>query len=72
MVSHDVQELSSIADDSYLLSAGSVAATGTPQELLKSDQPAVRQFMTGDAEGPVRFHYPAGDFITQLMSSEER
>ena len=72
VVSHDVQELSSIADDSYLLSAGSVAATGTPQELLKSDQPAVHQFMTGDAEGPVRFHYPAGDYITQLMSLEER
>ena len=72
VVSHDVQELSSIADDSYLLSAGSVAATGTPQELLKSDQPAVHQFMTGDAEGPVRFHYPAGDYITQLMSSEDR
>ena len=72
VVSHDVQELSSIADDSYLLSAGSVAATGTPQELLKSDQPAVHQFMTGDAEGPVPFHYPAGDYITQLMSLEER
>jgi phospholipid/cholesterol/gamma-HCH transport system ATP-binding protein len=72
VVSHDVQELSSIADYSYLLSAGSVAASGVPQELLKSDQPAVHQFMTGDAEGPVRFHYPAGDYITQLMSSEER
>ena len=72
VVSHDVQELSSIADDSYLLSAGSVAAFGAPQELLKSDQAAVTQFMTGSAEGPVRFHYPAGDYITQLMSSEER
>jgi phospholipid/cholesterol/gamma-HCH transport system ATP-binding protein len=71
VVSHDVQELSSIADDSYLLSAGSVAAHGTPQELLKSDQPAVNQFMTGGAEGPVRFHYPAPDYITQLMASEE-
>ena len=72
VVSHDVQELSSIADDSYLLSAGSVAAAGTPQELLKSDQPAVHQFMTGSADGPVRFHYPAGDYITQLMATEGR
>jgi phospholipid/cholesterol/gamma-HCH transport system ATP-binding protein len=70
VVSHDVQELSSIADDSYLLSAGSIAATGTPQELLQSSQPAVRQFMTGSAEGPVRFHYPAGDYIAQLMAEE--
>jgi phospholipid/cholesterol/gamma-HCH transport system ATP-binding protein len=72
VVSHDVQELSSIADDSYLLSEGRVAACGTPQELLKSGSPAVRQFMTGSEEGPVRFHYPAPDYTTQLLSVEER
>jgi phospholipid/cholesterol/gamma-HCH transport system ATP-binding protein len=72
VVSHDVQELSSLADDSYLLSAGTVAASGTPQELLKSHEPAIQQFMTGSADGPVRFHYPAGDYITQLMATEER
>ena len=33
VVSHDVQELSSIADDSYLLSDGKVIASGTPREL---------------------------------------
>ena len=72
VVSHDVQELSSIADDSYLLSDGKVIASGTPQELLVSGDPAVRQFMTGSAEGPVRFQYPAPDYTTQLLSVEER
>jgi phospholipid/cholesterol/gamma-HCH transport system ATP-binding protein len=72
VVSHDVQELSSIADDSYLLSDGKVTASGTPRELLTSGAPAVRQFMTGSAEGPVRFHYPAPDYTTQLLSMEER
>jgi phospholipid/cholesterol/gamma-HCH transport system ATP-binding protein len=72
VVSHDVQELSSIADDSYLLSDGKVAATGTPRELLESGNPAVRQFMTGSAEGPVRFQYPAPDYTTQLLAVEER
>jgi len=67
VVSHDVQELSSIADDSYLLSAGRVAAAGAPQELRASDSAAVRQFMTGGAEGPVAFHYPAPDYLTQLL-----
>ena len=71
VVSHDVQELSTIADDSYLLSAGRVAAHGTPKELLASGSPAVRQFMTGSAEGPVRFHYPASDYTSQLLSVEE-
>jgi phospholipid/cholesterol/gamma-HCH transport system ATP-binding protein len=72
VVSHDVQELSSIADDSYLLSDGKVIASGTPPELLASGNPAVRQFMTGSAEGPVRFQYPAPDYTTQLLSVEER
>jgi phospholipid/cholesterol/gamma-HCH transport system ATP-binding protein len=72
VVSHDVQELSSIADDSYLLSDGKVIASGTPRELLDSGNPAVRQFMKGSAEGPVRFQYPAPDYTTQLLSVEER
>jgi phospholipid/cholesterol/gamma-HCH transport system ATP-binding protein len=72
VVSHDVQELSSIADYSYLLSDGKVIASGTPRELLVSGDPAVRQFMTGSAEGPVRFQYPAPDYTTQLLSVEER
>jgi phospholipid/cholesterol/gamma-HCH transport system ATP-binding protein len=72
VVSHDVQELSSIADDSYLLSDGKVIASGTPQALRDSGDPAVRQFMTGSAEGPVRFQYPAPDYTSQLLSVEER
>jgi phospholipid/cholesterol/gamma-HCH transport system ATP-binding protein len=70
VVSHDVQELSTIADDSYLLSAGSVAASGTPAQLRESSAPAVRQFMTGSADGPVQFNYPAQDYLTQLLSLE--
>ena len=68
VVSHDVQELSTIADDSYLLSGGRVAAAGNPAQLRSSDSAAVRQFMTGGAEGPVAFHYPAPDYLTQLLS----
>jgi len=67
IVSHDVQEVSSIADDSYLLSGGRVAAAGSPAQLRDSDSPAVRQFMTGGAEGPVAFHYPAPDYLAQLL-----
>jgi phospholipid/cholesterol/gamma-HCH transport system ATP-binding protein len=67
VVSHDVAELSTIADDSYLLADGRVAAAGTPAQLRASDSPAVRQFMTGGAEGPVAFHYPAPDYVAQLL-----
>jgi phospholipid/cholesterol/gamma-HCH transport system ATP-binding protein len=72
VVSHDVHELATIADDSYLLSAGRVAAAGAPSQLRASDSAAVRQFMTGSAEGPVAFHYPAPDYATQLLGGDER
>ena len=58
VVSHDVHELASIADQSYLMSGGSVVASGTPQELARSDSETVHQFMTGSADGPVRVPLP--------------
>ncbi len=70
VVSHDVQELATIADQSYLLSGGSVVASGTPQDLARSDSATVHQFMTGSEEGPVRFHYPAPDYASQLLGAE--
>ncbi len=71
VVSHDVQELAAIADDGYLISGGRVAAAGAPAQLRASDSPAVRQFMTGSAEGPVPFHYPAPDYTAQLLAAED-
>jgi phospholipid/cholesterol/gamma-HCH transport system ATP-binding protein len=66
VVSHDVQELSSIAHDSFLLSGGRVVASGTPEELNRSDLPEVKQFMGGLDDGPVAFHYPAPDYAADL------
>jgi phospholipid/cholesterol/gamma-HCH transport system ATP-binding protein len=67
VVSHDVQELASIAHDSFLLSGGRVVAEGTPQELARSAKPEVKQFMGGLDDGPVAFHYPAPDYATDLL-----
>ncbi len=67
VVSHDVQELASIADDSYLMSGGKVVASGTPKELASSGLEVVKQFMTGNDDGPVPFHYPASDYREELL-----
>lgn len=72
VVSHDVKELAAIAHDSYLLSEGRVVASGPPKELLNSTQETVHQFMNGEADGPVPFHYPAPDLRTQLLSGWEK
>jgi phospholipid/cholesterol/gamma-HCH transport system ATP-binding protein len=71
VVSHDVQELATIADDSYLLSGGKVVANGSPQELAASNLEVVHQFMSGEDDGPVAFHYPAPDYFEQLLTGEE-
>ncbi|MGQ0833707.1 MAG: ABC transporter ATP-binding protein [Gammaproteobacteria bacterium] len=72
VVSHDVRELATIAHDSYLLSEGRVVAAGTPAELSGSALAVVRQFMEGNADGPVPFHYPAGDYYEELLSAGGR
>jgi phospholipid/cholesterol/gamma-HCH transport system ATP-binding protein len=60
IVSHDVQECFQIVDYAYLMMPGGrVVAEGTPEELDRSDDPEVRQFIRGEPDGPVRFHYPA-------------
>jgi phospholipid/cholesterol/gamma-HCH transport system ATP-binding protein len=68
VVSHDVDELALIAHHSYLLSEGKVVAQGSPAELRDSPLEVVRQFMSGEADGPVPFHYPAPDYLEQLRS----
>jgi phospholipid/cholesterol/gamma-HCH transport system ATP-binding protein len=67
VVSHDVQECFMICDYAYLLSsAGRVVAHGKPEELNASDDPEVRQFIRGEPDGPVRFHYPAAPLAQDL------
>jgi len=67
MVSHDVQECFSICDYAYLMSSqGRVVAHGRPEELNASEDPEVRQFIRGEPDGPVRFHYPARPFAEDL------
>lgn len=67
MVSHDVHECFAIADHAYLMSSqGRVVAEGTPDQLLESTDPEVRQFIRGEPDGPVRFHYPAAPLAQDL------
>ncbi|HIF9358569.1 phospholipid ABC transporter ATP-binding protein MlaF [Photobacterium damselae] len=69
IVSHDVPEVMSIADHVYLLSGGKVIGSGSPQELQANSDPRVRQFLDGDADGPVRFQFPAQDLQQELFGS---
>lgn len=70
LVSHDVQEIATVADQSFLISGGNVAASGSPDELRNASSELVNQFMHGMADGPVPFHYAAPDYAEQLLGRD--
>ncbi len=60
IVSHDVPQCMAISDWVVLFaSQGRIVAQGTPMELMESTDPEVRQFVHGEPDGPINFHYPA-------------
>jgi phospholipid/cholesterol/gamma-HCH transport system ATP-binding protein len=62
VVSHDVPECMAISDHVVLLAnQGRIVAQGSPAELMASTDPETRQFVRGEPDGPVKFHYPARD-----------
>jgi phospholipid/cholesterol/gamma-HCH transport system ATP-binding protein len=60
VVSHDVPECMAISDYVILMAPGGrIVAQGVPADLMNSTDPEVRQFVRGEPDGPVKFHYPA-------------
>lgn len=68
LVSHDVKELTSIADYIYMIAGGKVLGQGSSSEMLNSEIPAVKQFMQGLPDGVVPYHYPAKPYEEDLFS----
>jgi phospholipid/cholesterol/gamma-HCH transport system ATP-binding protein len=68
VVSHDIHEVTSIADYVYIIADGKVIGQGEPQALLQADNPQVKQFMQGLPDGVVPFHYPAKDYAQDLFA----
>jgi phospholipid/cholesterol/gamma-HCH transport system ATP-binding protein len=71
LVTHDVQEALQIVDYVYFVSAGQIVARGTPDEIRASSDPFVHQFVYGEADGPVHFHYPAVPIAQDLMRKSD-
>lgn len=69
LVSHDVEETCSIADYVYLIAGARVIGAGEPAALMQSTQPEIRQFMHGEADGVVPFHYPARLYTEELLDA---
>ena len=65
-MSHDLEETFKIADKVIILANGGIAAQGTPDEVRHSKDPLVHQFVNALSEGPVKFHYPGPDVVTDF------
>jgi phospholipid/cholesterol/gamma-HCH transport system ATP-binding protein len=72
VVSHDIPEALSIADYVYVIADGEVMAHGTPASLDVDQDPRVSQFVHGEPDGPVPFHYPAPEFYRDILNQEGR
>ena len=73
VVSHDVGESLQIVDYLYFISEGAIVGEGTPDEIRRSDHPYVRQFVRGENDGPVAFHYPARPYAVDVgLAAEAR
>lgn len=66
VVTHDVQESLKIVDYVYFMSQGVVVAEGTPAQLMESREDTVRQFVHGQMDGPVPFHFASAAYSADL------
>lgn len=67
VVTHDVTEVLTIADYVYILADKRIIGQGTPDDIKHSESPLVQQFLQGNADGPVPFHFPASDLNEALF-----
>lgn len=67
IVSHDIAETASIADNICILSNAQVIAHDSPERLKNTDSPWVQQFIHAEPDGPVPFHYPAKTYESELL-----
>jgi len=61
VVTHNVNQMRQLVDYCYIIASAKIAGEGPPDELSASTQPSVDQFMNGNVEGPIPFHYQPPD-----------
>ena len=67
IVTHDVQEALGVVDYVYFMAAGhGHRRRARRTRSARAASPFVRQFVNGEPDGPVPFHYPAPDYAAEL------
>ena len=66
IVSHDINEVLSIADYVIIVANKKIAIAGSAEEVKNSNDPFIQQFLKGYINGPIAFDYPAETFMSML------
>jgi len=66
IVTYDVSESLKMVDYLYVIAEGKLMGEGTPEALLASEDPYLKQFLKALPDGPVRFHFPARPIAEEL------
>lgn len=68
VVTHHMSSAFRIADQMLLLHEGEVAAAGTLEEFRRTEDPLVRQFVSGSLEGPIPLYRSRVDYMEDLLA----
>ncbi len=68
VVSHDVPEVMSIADYIYIVAEQKIIGQGSAEQIRADSSALVQQFVKGEADGPVPFHFPAPSYQSELLN----
>ncbi len=68
VVTHDMNSAFSIADRMVMLYEGRVVASGTPEEIKKTSNSLVQQFVNGEPDGPIPLRLSKIDYEADLLS----
>ncbi|WP_367670467.1 ATP-binding cassette domain-containing protein [Sodalis-like secondary symbiont of Drepanosiphum platanoidis] len=69
LVSHDIPEVLSISDYSYILADSCIVAEGSSKDLELTQDIRARQFLDGKLDGPIPFNYISKDNKKKLLDS---
>ncbi len=67
VITHSVEDMMQLADYAYIIANKKIVGHGTPDELRQNTDPQITQFLNGEIDGPVPFHYPADELTQDLL-----
>ncbi|ROT46421.1 ABC transporter ATP-binding protein [Pusillimonas sp. NJUB218] len=72
LITHDVADSFAIADQVYIVGQGKLLANGTPRQMEQSTDPYIVQFLKGQPDGPIAFHYPETPAFKHWLDTQGR